>query len=74
MTPEMEQLYDAAVAADNAWSEALQRQFGTRAGDARYDKRGVSTLHLKDLHDRFRTANDAWREAVRLQQNTASSV
>jgi len=28
MTPEMEQLYRAALTADQAWSEALTRQFG----------------------------------------------
>ncbi len=65
MTPEMEQLYRAAVTADDAWSEALTRQFRRCASDARYDCRGVSTPVLKALHQNFRTANDAWLDAMR---------
>lgn len=72
MTPEMEQLYRAAMNADQAWSEALTRQFGSRAGDARYDRRGVSTPELKALHQSFRVANDAWLDAVRRHRGQAS--
>lgn len=43
--------YRAAVAADAAWSRELQRVYGKRAGDARYDKRGVATPELRRLHD-----------------------
>lgn len=74
MTLEMEQLYYAALAADSAWSAALQRCFGRKAGDARYDKRGVSTPELQQLHQNFRIANDAWLEAVRLSRAVASEV
>ena len=65
MTLDMEQLYYAALAADSAWSAALERCFGGKAGDARYDKRAVSTPELQQLHQNFRVANDAWLEAVR---------
>jgi hypothetical protein len=74
MTLEMEQLYYAALAADSAWSAALERRFGGRAGDARYDKRAVSTPELQQLHHNFRVANDAWLEAVRRSRATAPEV
>lgn len=69
MTSEMEQLYRAALNADQAWSEVLKRQFGCRAGDARYDRRGVSTPELTTLQQNFRVANDAWLDAVRRRRS-----
>jgi hypothetical protein len=74
MTLEMEQMYYAALAADSAWSAALERRFGGRAGNARYDKRGVSTPKLQQLHHNFRVANDAWLEAARRSRAAASEV
>ena len=65
MNAEAENLWRAALAADEAWSAELRRLYGDRAGDARYDERGKSTPTLRDLHERFRAANEAWGEASR---------
>ena len=46
-------LWPAIVAADNAWTGELDRTFGRRAGDARYDGRGRSTPRLLSLHRRL---------------------
>lgn len=54
--------YRAAVAADAAWSRELQRVYGKRAGDARYDKRGVATPELRRLHA-------AWVAAEQRREN-----
>lgn len=59
--------YRAAVAADAAWSRELQRVYGKRAGDARYDKRGVATPELRRLHD-------AWVAAERRRENPFPST
>jgi hypothetical protein len=53
-------LYDAANTADAAWHAELVRVFGKNAGDARYDKRGVSTETLRNLHTKFRETTSAW--------------
>ncbi len=71
MTPEMKQLYDAAVSADHAWWDALEETFGGEAAPARYDARGVSTARLQELHASFRTATESWLTAVR--QHRAAS-
>lgn len=73
MTPEMKTFYDAAVAADEAWWEALVEAFGGEAASARYDKRGVSTVQLKRLHSALLAATDSWREVVR-QHRTARAL
>lgn len=65
MTSEMERLYYTAVAADQAWFRELTRVFGKRAGNARYDTRGISTAELEVLHQTFRAATGAWLDAVR---------
>ena len=45
-----QELYKAALAADEAFQAELVRVFGKRnAGDARYDARGKSTQVLRDL-------------------------
>jgi hypothetical protein len=43
--------YNEAKKADTEWHLALEAKFGKQAGDARYDKRGVSTPELKALRD-----------------------
>lgn len=73
MTPEMEHLYRAAMTSDQAWPDAMTRQFGNRADDARYDRRGVSTPEMKALHQNFRAANDAWLDAVRSHRKQGSA-
>lgn len=64
MNTKLHELYYAALAADDAWSDELQRVFGKRAGDARYDKRGTSTPRLRELCDAYLAANDARHEAT----------
>ena len=54
------ELYKIAWAADEAWSVALQKTFGKKAGDARYDSRGVSTPELKALRDAKVAADAAY--------------
>ena len=55
--------YHAFVAADDQWHAELVRVFGREAGDARYDKRGVSTEKLKSLYDERQEARLAWTRA-----------
>jgi len=50
--------FQAAMAADQAWSIELERVFGRAAGDARYDDRGEQTPRLKALRD-AKLATDA---------------
>lgn len=49
----MSPLWPAIVTADEAWTAELGRTFGRKAGDARYDRRGISTPQLKALHRRL---------------------
>lgn len=58
-------LYEAAKHADDAYQKALEAQFGKNAGDARYDKRGESTLLLRDLKRAKQAADLAWHNAMR---------
>ncbi len=58
-------LYEAAKSADNAYQKALEADFGKNAGDARYDKRGESTLLLRDLKQAKKAADLAWHNAMR---------
>jgi hypothetical protein len=51
--PSGEELYREWIAADEAFSGALQRQYGRRAGDIRYD-RSKQTPEIQALGDRFR--------------------
>lgn len=60
----LHELYYAAVAADQAWQKELQHVFRRRAGNARYDQRGVSTPKLRQLHAAFRAAEDARHAAA----------
>ena len=55
--------YDAAIAADRAWSDELRHLYGDKAGDARYDARGCATQKLQALRDAKRAADDALRAA-----------
>jgi hypothetical protein len=68
MTTEMKQLYDAAVASDHVWWDALEEMFGGEAATARYDARGVSTAVLRELYGNFRMATESWLTAVRLHR------
>ena len=61
---EMERLYQSALNADIAWSRELRRIYGRRAGDARYDHRGVSTPELRNLYAQKVTADNIWRAAM----------
>jgi len=58
--------YHAFAAADAAWSQELQRQFGSQAGDIRYTKagKGEPGTHLRTLHDAFVATGDAWRRGM----------
>ena len=56
-----EVVYNAAIAADKAWSDLLQQTFGAQAGDARYDERGTSTRDLADLYRQFKDTSEALR-------------
>jgi hypothetical protein len=59
-------LYDAALSADHAWAEELRRTYGpAKAGDARYDRRGVATPRLAELHAAFRRTTAAWIAEMR---------
>ena len=53
-------LYYTAVAADNAWSHALELKYGPSAGDARYDKRGRATPELSQLAEYKLQSDAAW--------------
>ncbi len=59
----MTTLYAAAIAADDAWSAELRRQFGKRAGDVRYTKvgKGEPGTELRRLHDAKLAADVALR-------------
>ena len=64
MTTEMESLYRAALAADDAWQRALVKRYGRAAGDARYDARSESTPELRALKQGKREADTVLRAAV----------
>jgi len=55
MTP-CHKAYYAAVRADDAWQAELERQYGPKAGDARYDARGTASEALRTLREAFRRA------------------
>lgn len=61
--PAHTEAYNAWVAADRAWMAEIEREFGKRAGDARYDNRAVSTPKLRRLHGAFQAARNAWTAA-----------
>jgi hypothetical protein len=62
---EMERLYQAALNDDIAWSRELRRIYGRRAGDARYDDRGVSTPELRELRTQKVESDKIWLAALR---------
>lgn len=62
--PDIYSLYYASQIADAAWDQELERVFGTSAGDARYDQRGVSSPKLRELHDAWHKAEDALHSAT----------
>lgn len=53
---EYEKIYAEAMRAEENWTEALTRQFGAKAGEARYDQRGKSTSELASLEATRRIA------------------
>ena len=64
MSNPIHDLYDAATAADRAYSDELARLYGKAAGDARYDQRGIATPELLALYAEKRDAYDAYRTAA----------
>ena len=48
---EYQQLVQIAHDADAAWQAELERMYGKRAGEARYDARGTSTAELQYLFE-----------------------
>lgn len=58
------ELYQAALAADNAWQAELQRLFGRNAGDVRYTEQGSAGPILAPLYAEFKRTSAAWRSAV----------
>lgn len=56
-------LHAAALMADAAWHQHLEKVFGKGAGDARYTPagKGEPGSALRVAHDRWREANEAWR-------------
>lgn len=60
MTSERSKLLAYAQSADDAWQLELERVYGKRAGDARYDSRGTATPALKRLHDVFMSEMGAY--------------
>lgn len=58
-----ERLRQAAVAADDAWTAALRARYGSRAGEARYDRRGHASPELAALRKAYHDATEAWRRA-----------
>ena len=57
-------LYDAAIAADKAWSIGLRAAYGKEACNARYDRRGKATAEMASLRDAKLAADEAWRVAA----------
>jgi hypothetical protein len=57
----------AFQAADDAWSDQLQREFGKNAGDARYTERGKGDegSTLSRLHNAREEARVAWYASSR---------
>lgn len=57
--------YYRAIAADDAWHIELDRLFGNKAGDARYDARGRSTERLIELNDTKFAEDKEWLNEIR---------
>jgi hypothetical protein len=60
--PTSAELYQEWMAADDAFSQALEKQYGRRAGDIRYD-RSKQTPEIQELGDRFRALGEQFRES-----------
>lgn len=56
------QKYYDAIAADNAWSDELVKQFGKLASDYRYTMKGKGEINsvLRKLYDAKLSADKAW--------------
>src|ERR1700677_1759539 len=66
----LHEAYYAAVEADKHYSAELQRLYGLRAGDARYNPRlNAATPELKRLHGIWRQTEDT-RHALATEANT----
>lgn len=57
------------TAACNAWQTALERRYGSQAGDMRYSEHG-RTGEFADLYAEFRAANDAWLTAIGIERSS----
>jgi hypothetical protein len=67
-----EKLYYNWLAADNSWQAELERNYGNKAGDARYDLRGTATARLRELKAKFVSASKAlstYRDIQRSQRD-----
>ena len=60
----IDDLYEASLEADIAWNRELRRLWGRDAGRARSDERGVSTLHLREVQEKYAVANEAYMAAL----------
>ena len=66
----LHEAYYAAVKADDAYSAELQRVYGSKAGDARYNpKLNKATPELRSLANTFQQAND-YRHRLAMEANT----
>ena len=54
-----------SLAADQAFSDELTREYGSQAGDARYDSRAVATARLVVLADKRHKATAVWIRTFR---------
>ena len=67
--------YEAALAADRAWSDELARLFGKNAGDVRYTAKGEGPpgSELRRLCDAKLSADKAWQQ-TRLCRGNAKTI
>jgi len=67
--------YEAALAADKAWSDELILRFGKNAGDIRYTEKGAGSpgSELRRLCDAKLAADKAWQQ-TRLCRGDAKTI
>jgi len=69
MTTIRQMAYETALLTENAWTDELERVFGSQADYARYDGRNKSTPKLKALYEARRHANEAWHILGKIERN-----
>lgn len=67
-------LYEVARAADDAWSDAIETVYGSKAGDARYDGRGQSTPELQRLYRAKYAADEAIHAAFEVARKAEKLI